>query len=159
MLNEDVDEDVLRKRIRTAGYCGIISLAMTLIFAVAFDLFSGAHGDPTPIYIDIVVLALLIYGTFRTNRFAASGLFLFFVGSKLYQWHVTGSFSGIVVAALFGWFFYRGMMASWELPGVQQALAARSRAAGGCPKCGQPVVGAGRCQHCGASLTQRITAR
>ncbi len=160
MLNDDLDEDVLRKRIRTAGYCGVISLAFTIIIGFALGIFSGAAGiDPTFVYVDIAVLSLLIYGTFRANRFAATGLFVFFVGSKLLQWHSTGSMSGIVVAALFGWFFYHGMMASWELPGVLRALAAREQRNDRCPKCTQPIIpSAGRCTACGASLTQRVVA-
>jgi hypothetical protein len=160
MFNDELDEDGLRKRIRTAGYCGIISLAFTIIIGFALGVFSGAAGiDPTFVYIDILVLSLLIYGTFRANRFAATGLFVFFVGSKLLQWHSTGSMSGIVVAALFGWFFYQGMIASWELPGVIRTLAARAQRSDQCPKCSQPITAAvGRCSKCGASLTQRFVA-
>lgn len=160
MLNDAVDEDVLRKRIRIAGYCGVISLVFTVVIYTLVGGFSGAAGiDPLYLYFDVALLAVLVYGTFRSSRVAVTGLFVYFVGSKLLQWHSTGSMSGIVVAALFGWFFYQGMMASWELPGVIRALAAREQRSDACPKCSQPTaLPAVRCTKCGASLTQRFVA-
>jgi hypothetical protein len=160
MLNDDLDEDELRKRIRASGYCGVISLVFTLIIYTFLGGFSGEAGiDPLYLYCDVAVLSVLVYGTFRSSRVAATGLFVFFVGSKLLQWHASGSMSGIMIAVLFGWFFYHGMIASWELPGVIRAMAAREQRRDVCPKCSQPITApAGRCTACGASLTQRIVS-
>jgi hypothetical protein len=160
MLDNDVDEDVLKKRVRTAGYCGVISLVFTIVIYSLMGGFSGAAGvDPLYLYFDVALLAVLIYGTFRASRVAATGLLVYFVGSKLLQWQATGSMSGVLVAALFGYFYYQGMMATYELPAIARAMSARLLRNGLCPKC-QTTLGTStnRCGTCGASLTQRHVA-
>lgn len=57
----------------------------------------------------MALIAGLTFGIFRTSRVCAVVMLVYFVGSKLFLWVETRSITGLPVALVFTWFFFRGV--------------------------------------------------
>lgn len=64
--------------------------------------------------IDVIFIFCLAFGIRAKSRAAATLMFIYFIGSKLYMWSVTGKPSGIFLTALFAYYFFRAMTATYE---------------------------------------------
>jgi hypothetical protein len=97
------------KRIKQAWIVGVIGGVITLIAT----LLSVAGVDilDVNIYvlIDVVLVFGLAYGIYRKSRVCAVIMFVYFVGTKILMLVESGRPSGLVMAALFGYWFFQGI--------------------------------------------------
>jgi hypothetical protein len=94
-----------------AGFvCILISLTMTAIMALMtlstdFGIFDEW------LFVDVVFLIVLAFGIYKKSRTAATVMFIYFVAGKIYLTVETGAFSGLIIGAIFAFFYFRAMMA------------------------------------------------
>jgi len=103
------------KHIKRAWIAGVVSGSVTLLFVV----FSLAGKDFLPrleldawSFLDIAAIFGLSFGVYRKSRVCAVALFAYFVLSKIYFWIAAGSLGSVLVAVLFGYFFFQGIRGS-----------------------------------------------
>jgi hypothetical protein len=173
--------DEVAKRIRVMWIIGLISIGLLLlVWMLGGAQFLGM--SDVGMAAEVLVQGALVVGVMRKNRFAAAGLFGYFILSKLYMIVETHRIGGIFLTIVIGMAYYRGMMATFEYhqgggdgaspvatpvvaglvtdganpyspPGA--TLAGAAVATGSCPKCKAAVQpGSARCMSCGASLVR-----
>ncbi len=64
--------------------------------------------------VDAALVGALAFGTFFRSRFCAAGLLGFFVLGKVVMILESGRLSGLFVAALFAWYMFGGMLATFS---------------------------------------------
>jgi hypothetical protein len=109
-----VNEDTIKK-IRGGFYAALISGTLTLVFT----LIAMSGNDVTGFLdgwamIDVVLIFALAIGIFFKSRFAATTMFLYFLASKFYIWHITGKMHGVFMAVVFIYFYFQAMIGTFE---------------------------------------------
>jgi len=110
-----VPDNILRK-IKNAWITGVISIVITL-FAITMGLFGrgvGAFNLDLYALIDVILMAILAYGVYRNSRICAILIFLLFAANKIVMWMDSGDIQGIALAAVFLWFFARGIIGTFQ---------------------------------------------
>jgi len=116
-----MDEQALRhaeRHIKNAWIAGIISAAVTFIFS-AIGAFSQTvqfkYGFDTWALIDVALIAGLTFGIYKKSRFCALSLLIYFVLSKVAMAAYIGKFTHGIGALLFGYFFFQGTRATFQI--------------------------------------------
>ncbi|MCA9944285.1 MAG: hypothetical protein H6656_01305 [Ardenticatenaceae bacterium] len=95
--------------IRIAWKMSLISIGVTI--ALTFVYASG--GSLAQVdwwnWVDIVLMLALTYGVYKKHRASAVTLFVYYVVGKIYIWIFSGAIIGLPVAAIFAYFFFRGI--------------------------------------------------
>ncbi len=110
----EVPESVLRK-IRHGWIVALISGAMTLlltlvaIFGTDFTGFVDVWN-----FMDVALIFGLAFGIYKKSRIASTAMFVYFVLSKIYVWFLTEQVSGLLVAAIFIFFFFQAMVGTFQ---------------------------------------------
>lgn len=95
--------------IRTAWKMSLVSIGVT----IALTLVYASGGSLADIdwwnWIDIVLMLALTFGVYKKHRASAVTLFAYYVVSKIYVWIIYGVFLGVPIAAIFAYFFFRGV--------------------------------------------------
>ena len=95
--------------IRTAWKMSLISIGVTI--ALTFVYASG--GTLAQVdwwnWVDIVLMLALTYGVYKKHRASAVTLFVYYVVGKIYIWIFSGAIIGLPIAAIFAYFFFRGV--------------------------------------------------
>ena len=98
------------KRIKHAVIAGITSTVITVVFAIL-----GLLGTDLTALIDAAIIAGLTFGVYKKNRGCAIAVFAIWVLEKLTQWILyPDSLFGLPIAILFGYFFYEGILGTFE---------------------------------------------
>ena len=99
-----------RKHIKNACVAGIISGVLTLII-ILISVGSGKAiaGLDAWGLIDVLLVFGLTYGIYRKSRVCAVVMFAYFIISKLIMWAEIGKPTGLVMALIFGYYYFRGM--------------------------------------------------
>jgi serine/threonine-protein kinase len=104
-----------KKQIRNACIAGTISgvltLLVTLICAAGVDI-PGLDFDLWNL-LDVIFIFALTFGIYQKNRVCAVLMFVYFIGSKVLMWQESGNISGLSLAALFGYFFFQGILGTF----------------------------------------------
>ena len=129
------DPDDARRATRNAAIAAVVSAVLTV--AVIALAQGGADGDDWLgvlswwSLIDVALLLGLAYGTYRGNRYAATGLAGYYILNQAILRLQTGSVGGIVVTLLFVVFFVQGARGAWALHHMEEdELGARVREIG-----------------------------
>jgi serine/threonine-protein kinase len=116
-----MDEQALKhaeRHIKNAWIVGIISAAATFIFS-AIGAYSQTvqfrYGFDTWSLIDVALIAGLTFGIYKKNRFCALSLLIYFVLGKVAAAAYGGKFGHGIGALLFGYFFFRGTIATFQI--------------------------------------------
>ena len=111
----DAEDRKWRRSIRNAWIAGTISgvltLLVTLISVAGVDI-PGLEFDLWNLF-DVLLIFGLTFGISRKNRVCAVLMFVYFVASKVLMWQESGSVSGLGMAALFGYFFFQGILGTF----------------------------------------------
>ncbi|MCA9955794.1 MAG: hypothetical protein H6657_12825 [Ardenticatenaceae bacterium] len=82
-----------------------VTIALTLVYASGGSLADIDWWN----WIDIVLMLALTFGVYKKHRASAVTLFAYYVVSKIYVWIIYGVFLGVPIAAIFAYFFFRGV--------------------------------------------------
>ena len=106
------------KHIKNAWIVGIISASVTLLFS-AIGAYSETYrfksGYDTWSLFDVALIAGLTFGIYKRNRLCALSLLIYFVLTKLAYAAHTGKFAHGIGALLFGYFFFQGTRAAFQI--------------------------------------------
>jgi ABC-type proline/glycine betaine transport system permease subunit len=114
--------------IKNGWIATLISLSITLVFSV-IGIFTHSENtslnyflDPSLLF-DVVLMAVLAFFIYKKSRIAATMMFLYFVISKLIQWHDLGNVQGLPMALVFMFFYFNAMRGTfiWHAQFKQQA--------------------------------------
>ena len=108
-----------KKQIRNACIAGIIIGVLTLFVTLVFTFGVHIPGLDVDLWylVDVVVIFALTFGVYKKNRVCAVLMFVYFVGSKVLMWVESGNVSGLPTAALFGYFFFQGILGTFAYHG------------------------------------------
>ncbi len=99
------DQQDAQRRIRNAVRVGVVSGALTILFALFRIAGMNAWAS-----IDAFVILGLTFGVYKRSRACAVALFVVWIVEKVVQWSIEpASLVGLPVAVLFGYFFYHGI--------------------------------------------------
>ncbi len=82
-----------------------VTVSLTFIYATGGTLAMVDWWN----WVDIVLMLALTYGLYKKHRASAVTLFVYYVVGKIYVWIFFGVFIGIPIAAIFAYFFFRGI--------------------------------------------------
>jgi hypothetical protein len=82
-----------------------ITITLTLIYASGGTLASVDWWN----WVDIVLMIVLTYGVYKKHRASTITLFVYYVVGKIYIWIFSGAIIGLPIAAIFAYFFFRGI--------------------------------------------------
>lgn len=82
-----------------------VTIALTLIYASGGTL---AYIDWWN-WVDMVLMLALTYGVYKKHRASTVTLFVYYVVGKIYIWIFSGAIIGLPIAAVFAYFFFRGI--------------------------------------------------
>ena len=82
-----------------------VTIALTLVYASGGSLADVDWWN----WIDIFLMLALTFGVYKKHRASAITLFAYYVVSKIYVWIIYGVFLGVPIAAVFAYFFLRGI--------------------------------------------------
>ena len=108
----EVPPDVLQK-IRNAWIACLISLAMTLLLTVIAISGSSIAGYSAWQLLDVALVAGLAFGIYRKSRACAVVMFIYFLISKILVVVETGQGSGLVLGAVFLYFYWQGVVGTF----------------------------------------------
>jgi hypothetical protein len=115
-----------------AVVCGGLTLALTLfyLYGETNDGLMDAWN-----FLDVGLIALLAFGIWRSSRTAATAMFIYFVISKILTMVETGAPTGLLMGAIFTYYFYKAMVATYRYHRFvrQWRLAPAAAAAAGMP--------------------------
>ncbi len=83
----------------------LVTVMLTLVYASGGSLLQVDWWN----WVDIVLMLALTYGVYKKHRASAVTLFVYYVVGKIYVWIFYGVFLGIPIAAVFAYFFFRGV--------------------------------------------------
>jgi hypothetical protein len=141
-FDERSPEDDIKRAFIAGSLCWVVTLILS--FFVQY------------IWVDLVILSICLYGLHKQNKYAATFLFLFYTGSKVFFMIETGRFTGIW-SLIFIYLFYKGMVAAFHIhsddPGITIPEVIEKFNSDKCPKCKSTIdPSQKRCFGCGASL-------
>jgi len=116
------DSDALR-HIKNAWIAGIISSVVTLIASLlplfgasiaGFNLFNLA---------DVALIAGLTVGIWRKSRICALIMLVYFIASKVMLISKTGNSAGLIMGAVFAYFYFQGVRGTFAWHKLQKETA------------------------------------
>lgn len=119
----EVPEQV-SKKIRNAFYAGIFSGSITLLFVLIALAGSPMAGISAWAFLDVVLIYGLAFGIYKKSRTAATVMFVYFVASKIYM--MGSGMSGMVMAVVFGVFYFQGILGTFAYHKHQKELLANA---------------------------------
>ena len=113
-LGEKLDR-TWKKQIRNACIAGTIIGVLTVLVTLIFTFGVHIPGLDVDLWylVDAVVIFALTFGIYKKNRVCAVLMFVYFVAGKLLMWAESGNVSGLSMAALFGYFFFQGILGTF----------------------------------------------
>lgn len=105
----------ISKKIKGGWIAAIISGVMTLaIMLIALN--TGTLNNLFDIWtsLDVVLIFALAFGIYKKSRFAATFMFLYFLFSKIWIVSETGNTSGLVMGAVFLYFYFQAMVGTYQ---------------------------------------------
>lgn len=115
----------IARKIRNGWVAGAVSVAFTLVFVVISLVGTPIMGIDAWGSIDAALMAGLSYGVFRKSRTCAIVLLLFFALNKVLMWVEMGTVTGLPLALVFFWFFYQGVVGTFQFHEWKRDLGAR----------------------------------
>jgi len=104
-----VDLQQANTAIRIAWKMSLVSIGIT----VALTLVYASGGSLADVdwwnWVDLALMLALTFGVYKKHRASAVTLFAYYVVSKIYVWIIYGVFLGVPIAAVFAYFFFRGI--------------------------------------------------
>ena len=82
-----------------------VTIALTLVYASGGTFAQVDWWN----WVDIVLMLALTYGVYKKHRASAVTLFVYYVVGKIYIWIFSGAIIGLPIAAIFAYFFFRGI--------------------------------------------------
>jgi hypothetical protein len=113
----------VRADIRNAWVAAVISGSMTLVFTLMSIYGSSVAGMGAWNLIDVVLIFGFAIGIYRNSRVCATAMFIYFVISKIIDWVDAGKPNGLILAAIFIDYFFKGMIATFD---YHKAIKSRS---------------------------------
>ena len=111
----EVPKKILQK-IKNAWIAGIISITITLVLVsislLATDI-SGIGLDYSA-FLDITLMAIFTFGTYKKSRTCAILMLLLFAANKIIIWIDTGSVNALPLAMVFLWFYTQGVIGTFQ---------------------------------------------
>lgn len=104
-----VPEEV-RKQIKYAWVAASVSGLFTLAFALAAISGTSIYGYTGWELVDAALVFGLAFGIYKKSRICAVATFAYFIGAKIYMMVDAGQPNGIVLAMVFAFFYYQGVM-------------------------------------------------
>ena len=102
--------DEIHKKIRNAAVAGLVSAAITLLFALlAASGTAVVAGFGLAQLVDVALILGLSFGIYKRSRTCAVIMLVYFVISKIWIIRVTGQFSGGLVALVFLYLYGQGV--------------------------------------------------
>jgi len=111
-----------KKQIRNACIAGTIIGVLTVLVTLIFTFGVHIPGLDVDLWylLDAVAIFALTFGTYKKNRVCAVLMFVYFVAGKLLMWAESGNVSGLGMAALFGYFFFQGILGTFAYHGTHE---------------------------------------
>jgi hypothetical protein len=109
----DAPPDALR-HIRNATIAACISGAITLLFSLLAIAGTSIMGYTPWELVDAALVAGLAFGIYKKSRACAIIILVYFVGSKIYLMIETGKPSGLLVAAIFVYYYVKGVQGTFQ---------------------------------------------
>ncbi|WP_420644233.1 hypothetical protein [Candidatus Leptofilum sp.] len=94
---------------RIAWKMSLVSILVTVMLTFVYASGGSLAQVDWWNWVDIVLMLALTYGVYKKHRASTVLLFVYYVVSKIYFWIVYGVFLGIPIAAVFAYFFFRGV--------------------------------------------------
>ena len=114
---EYLDLVELRKKIDSsvtaAVASGVLVAAMTVL-AFLVSSFVVDIGVGPWVFVDVLIIGGLTYGTYRRSRVCAVLLFVFYLGSKLLMWVESGQTTGLYMTILFLFWMGQGVWGTYR---------------------------------------------
>jgi hypothetical protein len=104
----------IRQRINCGWIAGLMTSAVTTVIILFSFTGTSVLGIDAWSLIDVALICALSYGVFRKSRICAVLLLAFFALSKAVMWIKSGSATGLPIALAFLWFFFRGVMGTFQ---------------------------------------------
>ena len=101
--------EAVRKQIKAAWVAGCVSGTLTLIVTLIAMGGASLPGFDAWVLIDVALIFGLTYGIYRKSRACAVIMLVYFVVSKLLAMMEAGAASGLLVAAIFTYYFWQGV--------------------------------------------------
>ncbi|MBI2022052.1 hypothetical protein HYS93_04220 [Candidatus Daviesbacteria bacterium] len=105
------DKKTLERHIKNAWMVALLSATITFIFSLGPTFGFKSYGYNIWNLIDVGLMLLLSYGIYKKSNFAATVLFFYFLLSKMVDLKNNFSPLGLLVAVVFLYFYYMGMVA------------------------------------------------
>lgn len=109
-IQPDVDSQKVKDIIRAYSsgvVCGVITFTLPLWQPIKLS----------DIGLDVALILTLAWGVSQKSRVCSTGLFLYYIGTVIYEAYITNGASvnaGIVIRAMFGYWFFKGMIATYD---------------------------------------------
>lgn len=111
---KDADPETLKK-IHEGWIAALVCAGFTLLAVIVASMVpSMAALVDAWALLDVVFVFILAFGIRARSRTAATLMFLYYLASKIYQFKVTGKFSGLFVTAILTYYFFRAMVATFD---------------------------------------------
>lgn len=111
---KEADPETLKK-IHEGWIAALVCAGFTLLAVIVASMVpSMAALVDAWALVDVVFVFVLAFGIRARSRTAATLMFLYYLASKIYQFKVTGKFSGLFVTAVLAYYFFRAMVATFD---------------------------------------------
>ena len=106
--------EAILKKIKNAWVAGIISIIITLVFALL--ALSGANllGLDAFAFVDIFLMIIFTFGIYKKSRISAILMLALFAANKIFMWLDSGSASGLPLALVFLYFYGQGVLGTFQ---------------------------------------------
>lgn len=95
--------------IRIAWKMSLVSIFITAMLTLVYASGGSLAMVDWWNWLDIALMFALTFGVYKKHRASTVTLFAYYVVSKIYFWIFYGVFLGIPIAAIFAYFFFRGI--------------------------------------------------
>jgi serine/threonine-protein kinase len=114
----------IAKKIKNCWIAGLISIGITGILMLAALAGANPLGLSAAALIDAAVMAGLTFGVYKNSRVCAVLLLSFFALNKALMWGGPGgTVSGIPMALIFFWFYFQGVVGTFQLHKLKKTAA------------------------------------
>lgn len=111
---EKASEETLKK-IKEGWQAALVCGSFTLLAVIVAGMVPSLAQLSSPwALVDVALIFGLAFGIRAKSRVAATTMFLYFLAAKLYAFHSAGRPAGIATAALFCYYFFRAMTATFD---------------------------------------------
>jgi hypothetical protein len=93
-----------------AAISGVLTLAVTLVSIYGTSI----PGMDAWNLIDVALIFGFAVGIYRRSRFCATAMLIYFIASKVIGWVQGGQPTGLIVAMIFIYYFFKGMLATFD---------------------------------------------